>query len=160
MKIAFARLVVTATALSSAVWFGFGISLATAQSSEESNQNRSVIEQQIVAKEREGLEALRTGDLTHFGDLTAEDAVFVDAQGPATKAEVLKHVVGFRITEYSMDNTEFRAISANTGLVTYKLTEKGVSHGKEFAAQAYVSSIWTERNGKWVCLFSQETAAR
>jgi len=39
-------------------------------------------------------------------------------------------------------------------------TEKGVSHGKEFAAQVYVSSIWAKRGSQWVCLFSQETAAK
>jgi ketosteroid isomerase-like protein len=136
------------------------ISAAAAQPSQDSSANKGSMEQQIVATEREGLDALKTGDLTRFADLTADDAVFVDARGPAGKAEVLKNVVGFRIIEYSMDNVEFRQISTNTGLITYKITEKGVSHDKEFTAQVYVSSIWTQRNSKWVCLFSQETAAR
>jgi len=118
------------------------------------------MERQIVAKEREGLEALKTGDLIRFGDLTADDAIFVDAKGPAGKTEVLKNVAGFKITEYSMENVEFRAISKTTGFIAYKITERGISHEKEFAAQVYVSSIWTQRDGKWVCLFSQETAAR
>ena len=139
---------------------GLGILAAAAQTSQDANATMGSMEQQIIAKEREGLEALKTGDLARFGDLNAEDAIFIDARGPAGKAEVQRNVSGFRLTEFSMDNVEFRKISKDTGLIAYKITEKGVSHEKEFAAQAYVSSIWTRRKGKWVCLFSQETGAR
>jgi hypothetical protein len=118
------------------------------------------MEQQVVAKEREGLEALKTGKLEVFGNLTAEDAVFVDAAGPASKAQVMSNVAGFQLTEYAMDDIKFVAISEKAGLISYTITEKGVSHGHEFAAHVYVSSVWAERGGKWVCLFSQETAAR
>lgn len=125
-----------------------------------SRAGENATEQQIISKEREGLDALKTGDLERFGNLTADEAVMVDAKGPASKAQVLKNVAGFTLTEYTMDDVKFVPISANTGLISYKITEKGVSHGKEFTAQAYVSSIWAERGDKWVCLFSQETAAR
>jgi len=118
------------------------------------------LEQQIVAKEREGLDALKAGDLTLFGNLTADDAVFVDSRGPAGKAQVMSNVAGFRITEYTMADVKYLRISRDSGLISYKITEKGVSHGKEFAAQVYVSSIWAKRGGKWACLFSQETEAR
>jgi hypothetical protein len=118
------------------------------------------MEQQIISKEREGLDALKVGDLALFGKLTADDAVFVDTQGPASKAQVLKNVAGFRITEYSMEDVRFVSISEKSGLISYKITEKGVSHGKEFAAQVYVSSVWAKRGSQWVCLFSQETGAK
>jgi ketosteroid isomerase-like protein len=118
------------------------------------------MEEQIVAKEREGLEALKAGEPERFGELTADDAVMVDAHGPAGKAQVLKNVAGFRLTEFSMESVQFLQISRDTGLICYKITEKGVSHGHEFAAQAYVSSIWTKRGKKWLCLFSQETGAK
>jgi hypothetical protein len=118
------------------------------------------LERQIVAKEREGLDALKIGNLEAFGNLTAEDAVFVDTHGSATKAQVMKNVEGFKLTDYSMDNLSFVPLSAKSGLISYKISEKGFSHGKEFAAQAYVSSIWAKRGSHWLCLFSQETAAR
>jgi len=139
-----------------------GTHVAAAQSleSHDASAKENSIEQQIVSKEREGLDALRTGDLERFGNLTADEAVMVDAQGPATKTQVLKNVAGFTLTEYSMEDVRFVPVSASTGLITYKITEKGASHGKEFAAQAYVSSVWTKRGAKWVCLFSQETAVR
>lgn len=121
---------------------------------------QNALEEKVIAKEREGLDALKSGNLELFGDLTAEDAVLVDAHGPASKAQVLQNVSAFKLTDYSMEGMEFRSLSAESGLISYKISEKGISHGKEFMAQAYVSSIWSERSGKWVCVFSQETAAR
>ena len=151
MKIRFTLFMVTILSLFS--------SLSLMRSNASIGENTS-IEQQIVAKEREGLEALKAGDVAHFGDLTADDAIFVDAQGPATKSQVMQNVVGFKLTDYSIENVRFAQISPNSGLMAYKITEKGLSHGKEFAAQVYVSSIWIQRESKWLCLFSQETAAR
>jgi hypothetical protein len=119
--------------------------------------NDESLESQIVAKEREGLDALKNHDLERFGALTADEAVMVDAQGPASKAQVLKNVAGFNLTDYSIDAVKFVPISATAGLISYKITEKGSSHGKEFTAQAYVSSLWAQRGSNWVCLFSQET---
>jgi hypothetical protein len=126
----------------------------------ESSTNEESLKQQIVAKEREGLDGFKTGNVEIFANLTAEEAVFVDAAGLATKAEVMKNVAGFTLTDYSMEEVRFVPLSTESGLISYKIHEKGVSHGHEFAAQAYVSSIWAQRAGKWVCLFSQETAAK
>lgn len=118
------------------------------------------LERQIVAKEREELDALKSGDVNRFADLTADDAVFVDAMGPASKAQVVKNVEGFTLSDYSMDDVRYVPLSSNSGLITYRIHEKGVSHGRPFEAQPYISSIWMKRKGKWVCLFSQETSAR
>jgi ketosteroid isomerase-like protein len=136
------------------------VSVAAVQSAVTRSDDDAALQAQIVAKEREGLDTLKTGDLAHFGDLTAEDAVFVDAQGPATKAEVLEHTAGFRLTDYTIEDVRFVRAGENAGLIAYKITEKGNSHGHDFAVQVYVSSMWAKRDGKWVCLFSQETAMR
>jgi len=118
------------------------------------------IEEQIIAKEREELDALKTGETDRFAGLLAEDAVFVDAHGSADKEEVVKNTADFRLSEYSMEDVRFVPLSVRSGLIIYKNTEKGVSHGREFNAVVYVSALWILRDGKWVCLFSQETAAR
>jgi hypothetical protein len=121
------------------------------------NVDEDSLESQIVAKEREGLDDLKNGQVEAFGALTADEAVLVDAHGPASKAQVLQNVAGFKLSEYSMDDMKFVPISATAGLISYKITERGNSHGHEFSAQAYVSSVWAKRGNSWVCLFSQET---
>jgi hypothetical protein len=130
------------------------------KSSEYSRPRGDSLQQQIVSKECEELDSLKAGNLELFGNLLADDAVFVDAQGPASKAQVVKNVAEFRLLEYSMEDVRFVPVSAESGLITYKATEKGVSHGREFATQVYISAVWTRHGGKWICLFSQETAAK
>ena len=118
------------------------------------------LRQQVVSKEREELEAVKRGDSTTFSALIADDAVFVDPRGTAGKAEVVKNTAEFKLLEYSMDEIRFVPVSSTSGLVAYKLTEKGVSHGHEFSGEVHASALWVERDGKWVCIFSQETPAR
>jgi len=57
-------------------------SAAAAQSVESGDTRANSLEQQIVAKERAGLDALKIGNLEIFGNLTADDAVLVDAPRP------------------------------------------------------------------------------
>jgi ketosteroid isomerase-like protein len=121
---------------------------------------RQSLQSQIVAQERAGLNALKAGDLTAFAASTAEDAVFVDAHGSSSKAEVMKHTADFRLHGYSMDDVRYVAISEDSGLIVYTLTESGNNRGKEFVARVHVSSLWRKRDGKWMCAFSQETAAK
>ncbi|MGA2353943.1 MAG: nuclear transport factor 2 family protein [Terriglobales bacterium] len=118
------------------------------------------LREQIVAQERAGLDALKTGDLAKFGASTADDAIFVDAHGPATKAEVMEHTAEFRLHDYTMSDVRFIPLSAESGMIIYTVTESGTSHGKDFSARVYVSSLWLKRGGKWLCEFSQETGAR
>lgn len=138
----------------------FLCTMAFAQQSSVVKPGDESLRRQIVAKETQGLDYLKSGDLKAFADSTSDVAVFVDSHGPASKAEVVEHTAQFRLTEYSMEDIRFVRISADSGLIVYTLSEKGTSHGKEFAAKVYVSSLWAKPGGKWVCLFSQETAAK
>jgi hypothetical protein len=118
------------------------------------------LQEQVVAQERQELDSIESGSLDAFSSLIADDAVFVDAHGTAGKAEVVKQVAEFRLVEYSMEGVKFVPLSTKSGVIAYRLVEKGISHGKEFASEVYASAVWAERGGKWVCVFSQETPAR
>ena len=159
---------ISACILTVAIGFGGALFLegARAESTDPSSASPSPtteensLGQQILSKERAELDALKAGDFTKFGNLIADEAVFVDALGTASKAEVLKHTEGFKLTDYKIEDEKFLPVSADTGMISYYVTEKGVSRGKEFTAHVYVSALWTKRANDWVCLFSQETAAK
>ena len=119
-----------------------------------------LLQQQIVQKEREELDALKNGDTQAFAALLAEEAVFLNSRGPSTKPEVVKHIADFKLLDYSIEDLRFVPVGSRTGLIIYKLTEKIAGQGREFTTQVRVSALWTERDGKWVCLFSQETPAK
>jgi hypothetical protein len=131
-----------------------------ARKSAKAAQAQDLMREQIISKEREGIDALKTGNLALFANLTADDAVFVDDHGIAGKTEVVQNTAQFKLTDYRMDNVKFVAISANSGLISYEMLEKGTSHGKDFSAHVFVSSVWIERADKWYCLFSQESLVR
>ena len=118
------------------------------------------LQEQIVLKERQELDTLKSGNAKEFASLIADEAVFVDQRGTASKAEVVAHVTDFKLLEYTMEEIKFVPLSARSGVIAYKLVEKASAHGREFTATAYASAVWTERNGKLVCVFSQETPAK
>jgi len=115
---------------------------------------------EILANERRGLDALRVGDLATFGGSTADDAVFIDAHGVANKADVMRNVAQFRLSDYTIEDVQLVPLSPDSGLIAYTLTEQGTSHGRQFRAKAYISALWARRAGTWYCLFSQETGAK
>jgi uncharacterized protein DUF4440 len=125
-----------------------------------SNDANEALRSAIVENEQRELDCLKTGDMRLFAGLIADDAVFVNPGGMAGKAEVVKNASEVRLKSYSMEDIRFVSISPESGMITYKLTENGVAHGKEFSAQVYASALWVQRDGKWVSLFSQETPAR
>jgi ketosteroid isomerase-like protein len=125
-----------------------------------SHATDSSLQEQVVAKEREELDALKSGDHQAFANLIAEEAIFLDPRGHGTKAEVVEHASDFRLIDYVMENIKFVPVGSDSGVVAYKLTQRGNAHGHEFTSVVYASALWTKRGSKWVCLFSQETPAR
>ena len=118
------------------------------------------MQDQIVAKEREELDALKTGNIAAFANLLADEAVFLNPHGPSPKADVVKHIADFKLLDYTIEDVRYVAVGPKTGLIIYKLTQKAAANGQEFTSKAHISALWTERDGKWLCLFSQETPAK
>ncbi len=147
--------------VAAAIWGSFASRSAL---SEKANNTRktgpSQLQAEIVAKERQELEALKNGRVQEFSDLMADEWMFVDSHGSAGKAEVVGHLSDLKLTEYSMADIKFVAVSPQSGVIAYKLTQKGRENGKDFADTVYVSALWVKRSGKWVCLFTQESPAQ
>jgi hypothetical protein len=152
--------VMTAAAMVAGLAAGRAVVVVQAQAEKSAKTKLQALQEQIVAKERQELEALKSGNTQEFASLIAEEAVFVDPRGTASKAEVVGHIGDFKLLEFSMEDIRFVALSETSGVIAYKLTEKGSSHGREFTSTDYASAVWVQRDGKWVCVFSQETPGR
>lgn len=114
--------------------------------------------EQITAQERKRWDARKAGSTAAFADMIAEDAVFVDSRGPEGKAAVVQHASDSKLKDYFMDNVKLVTFTATSGLITYKMTEKViVGKNKEATSDFYVSVFWVQRDGKWLCVFSQES---
>jgi len=84
----------------------------------------------------------------------------VDAAGPPSESQVVKNVAELRLSDYTMSKIQFVPLAPSSGLIVYRTAETGTSHGKNLSANVLIVAIWVQRNGKGVCLFSQETAAK
>lgn len=113
---------------------------------------------QITAQEHKRWDARKAGSTAMFADLIAEDAVFVDSRGPEGKAAIVEHASNSKLRDYFMDNVKLVTYTATSGLITYKMTEKAiVGKNKEVESDFFVSVFWVQRDGKWLCVFSQES---
>ena len=118
---------------------------------------QSELLEQLTAQERKRWDARKAGSTAAFADLIAEDAVFVDSRGPEGKAAVVQHASDSKVKDYFMDNVKLVTYTATSGLITYKMTEKTIAgKNKEVASDFFVSVFWVQRDGKWLCVFSQE----
>lgn len=112
---------------------------------ERANDRRdspSQLQADIVAKERQELEALKNRNVQEFSDLLADEAIFMDSHGSATKTEVVTSLNGMKLFEYSMADIKFVSVSPQSGVIAYKLTQKGREQGKDFADTVYASALW------------------
>jgi hypothetical protein len=124
------------------------------------SEDNAALQKQIAAMESRGLDDLKSGNYDDFAALTADDAIFMDSHGSASKTEVMNNTRNFRLSSYMMTDLRLVRVSSTAGVLLYQLDETGTSHGKEFTAKVNVSTLWAKRGSKWQCLFSQETAAR
>ena len=151
------KIVRATIALGAVVFFGAIASTGVRGQAQRARRSDTEMQVQIEAQERAGLNDLKTGDLEDFRKLMAEDGVFVDAQARSTREQVMAAVGGFRLTDFSMTQVKFLRVGAETGLISYEFNDHGVTHGRPFTTHSYVSSLWTRRGGRWVCLFSQSS---
>lgn len=115
-------------------------------------------EADAVAKEKAIWEALQKKDYTTFGGMLTEDSILVATDGVHDKAGIIKSVTGWVPSDVTFSDWKFIPIDKDAGIIMYTLKYKGMMNGQEIKPQnQYCSSIWVNRNGKWLAIFHQET---
>ncbi len=56
-----------------------------------------------------------------------------------------------------MSDVRFLRIAPTVVLLTYKANQVGTDHGKPLPLAMYVSSVWVNRDGKWLNVLAQDT---
>lgn len=51
-------------------------------------------------------------------------------------------------------------LGAGSAIVTYKLEQKGTMAGQPFPSPVYASTVWMQKNGKWLAVFHQESTPK
>jgi hypothetical protein len=112
--------------------------------------------EQFIRLESEVWKALATGDGEADGRLLSDDFLGVYTVGFADRgAHVAQLADGPTVIDYSLSETRLMALSDDMALLAYRAQFRRT--GEEHAESVLISSIWQERQGRWVNIFSQDT---
>jgi hypothetical protein len=121
--------------------------------------SKAATEKALIANENKVSEAVAKHDVKTFTDLVAADAVSADMGGFMKASEFTKTIDQVKISTWHIMDPKVTWIDDKSALVTYTWMGKGTYMNQPFPETAYASTVWTERNGKWVAVFHQETGA-
>lgn len=113
----------------------------------------------VTALEVEVWEALRRGDAAADERLLAPDFLGVYPTGFAGRSDHVGQLAnGPTVATFRLSETRMIAISPRDVLLSYRADWRRTGSADTDPGDAmYISSLWSERNGRWVNVFSQDT---
>jgi hypothetical protein len=122
--------------------------------------NRAAVEKQLLATERALNDAIAKGDMKTFHSNLAPDAISMDSGGiMKVDAEFDKMMASLKMQSWNIDSPQFYWVNDNTVVVMYKWTGKGTYQGQPVPSPTWASTVWSNKGGKWLAVFHQESAA-
>jgi ketosteroid isomerase-like protein len=114
----------------------------------------------LIAKERSMLEAIEKHDADAFKALVVEDALSADPNGFSKVSEFIPMISQMTMTDWKMNDPHVVHVDANTAIVTYTWTGTATMPGMPTQDKpTYISTVWTNKGGKWLAVYHQETEA-
>jgi hypothetical protein len=105
----------------------------------------------LIANEKAVWDLFKSRNFDAFATLLAPEFVEIESAGLYDKAGSVKGVQEMDASEFQLADWKAVKFDDDAGLVTYTVTFKG--------DKAYHSSIWANRDGKWLALLHQGTPA-
>ena len=130
---------------------GYGAALAAQAAS------KAALEKTLMANENKVADAVAKHDVKTFNDLVTSDAVSADQGGFMKVADFVKSFDQVKIASQHTMDMQVSWVDDKTAIVRYTWMGSGTFMGQPMPATTYASTVWTERNGKWVAVFHQET---
>ena len=110
----------------------------------------------LVALERRVWEALRTGDVDADRDLLAPGFLGVYPSGYGDRSDHVAQLAdGPTVAAYDIADARLITIADGHVLLAYRASY--LRSGSDTTETMYVSSLWSELEGRWVNVFSQDT---
>ena len=114
--------------------------------------------EQFLRLETEVWEALAKGDGEADARLLSDDFLGVYTVGFADRAAHIAQLAdGPTVSEYSLSEGRLMVLADDMVLLAYRAEFR--RPGEEAPESVLISSIWQEREGRWVNIFSQDTPA-
>jgi hypothetical protein len=113
----------------------------------------------FVDLERQVWDALARGDADADRELLASDFVGVYSTGFANRSDHADQLVGGpTVADYSISDARLIRVSPAAVMLCYRADYRRLRAGVPGSGETmYVSSLWTESDGRWCNVFSQDT---
>lgn len=115
----------------------------------------------LLAQEKQVYDAMKSKNSDSFGSMLADDFILVVDDGIHNKADTVKSVSSFDLTDTTMSDSKVLMLDKDAAVVYYTLVMKGTSNGQQLSDKpSRASTAWVNRNGKWVAVYHQESEVR
>lgn len=121
--------------------------------------NKAATEKTLIANEQKVADAIAKHDLKTFNELVVPDGIAADDTGFMKPADIGKTIDQLKIGSFHIMDSKVMWIDDKSAVVTYTWMGQGTYMNKPIPPVVYSSTLWTNRSGKWVAVFHQETPA-
>ena len=115
------------------------------------------IETTLIANERALQEAVAKGDRAAFQSLVLPEGVWTSKSGFIPMNLLLDGLDSFNVTKWDIVNPRVTLLGEGSAIVRSAWTGTGTFQNQPLASTTLASTVWTERNGKWLAAHHQET---
>lgn len=120
----------------------------------------AVSEAELIALDRQILDALKAKNWDAFAALLADDQLSVWSDSVQDKAQSVEAVKKLELTDISTSEHRVVRFGPDAAVLTYTSVAKGSYDGRPMpGTPSRDSTVWVRRGGKWLAAFHQETTA-
>jgi hypothetical protein len=148
-----------------AIWiamFSVAASTASAQTAKPPMKPaaKSAAADKLMAAENKMLDDLTKHDQAAFFKWVVPGSWSVDETGWMKIDDFRPAWDQLKIESSKTSDMKVISIDASSAIVTYKLEQKGSMAGQPFPPLVYASTVWTQKGGKWLAVFHQESTPK
>jgi uncharacterized protein (TIGR02246 family) len=129
------------------------------------NQNKlastsqSTVAESIITNEKQIFEALKKKDANGFKSVMTNDAIIFGRNGRISIANFSRFVFGpdYSRVSSTVEEPQVMMVEKDVALLTYKTTVTETYRGHTETTTSYASTVWVNKDGKWMAIFHQES---
>jgi len=125
-----------------------------------SPQEQQAVREEIIGIERSDWEAFKTKNKAAIERVRSDDYFDFGSDGRMEKAKVLGEgwmAADSTLLEFSWQDLQVNFLGDSAALVTYRGKYRGKTAGKEDSGEAYYSTLYQKRQGRWLIVFTQDS---
>lgn len=120
-----------------------------------------VSQDEIVAKEKAGWDAIKKKDWDALGKLLTSDFIDVEDDGVFDKAGSIASLKNYDLSDVTFSNWKMLTIDKDAVILTYDLSPKATSNGQAVPPGPYhAAAAYVNRDGQWLGISFQQTLAK